>query len=131
MVSMGLILPPGPSASHRCGLLQNVRCLMLGQFSRIFEKRPQLSQAGAVNFTSGRNWRLKPGGSLSVPAVCEALRTREGRNSGAGLGSPCAIWSVARRRATSSVRRRIATTHSRRVRRVIGRFFGDGLTGHG
>ena len=44
---------------------------------------PSRLKAGAANLT-GRRWGLKPGrlAKLSLPQVCEALRTREGRNPG-------------------------------------------------
>ena len=44
---------------------------------------PSRLKAGAANLT-GRRWGLKPGrfAKLSLPQVCESLRTREGRNPG-------------------------------------------------
>ena len=42
---------------------------------------PSWLKAGAANLT-GRRWGLKPGRLLSLPQVCESLRTREGRNPG-------------------------------------------------
>jgi len=45
---------------------------------------PSSRKARAANLTSGRGWGLNiPEGRVSLPLVCESLRTRKGRNSGA------------------------------------------------
>jgi hypothetical protein len=46
-------------------------------------REPDSRRETAANLT-GRRWGLKPGrlAKLSLPQVCESLRTREGRNPG-------------------------------------------------
>jgi hypothetical protein len=45
---------------------------------------PSSLKAEAVNFTSGRGWGLNiPEGRVSLPLVCESLRTRKRRKTGA------------------------------------------------
>ena len=66
----------------RSGCIRNLTGTALNSGRHLIEKRPQLAQSWGRHLTSARG--LNSEGWLSLRQVCEALRTREGRNPGTG-----------------------------------------------